>query len=123
MSLTRKFALSFVGVLTLACSISPVSAKPVLEGPAGDGFYAPPPLPPGKRGSVIWTRPLDGTMALPSAAKNILAAYRSVDDKGQIVPVTGTIAIPKGVAPRGGWPVITWTHGTTGLAAILRAIA
>ena len=78
----------------------------------------PPPLPLDKPGSVIWTRPLEGTMALPSAARNILVAYRSVDDNGHIVPVSGTVAIPQGEAPRGGWPVITWTHGTTGLAPI-----
>jgi alpha-beta hydrolase superfamily lysophospholipase len=34
------------------------------------------------------------------------------------VAVSGTVAIPPGAPPRGGWPVITWTHGTTGLAPI-----
>jgi predicted esterase len=26
------------------------------------------------------------------------------------------VSIPKGKAPKGGWPVITWAHGTTGVA-------
>ena len=97
----------------------PAMAASIPAGPAGDAFYTPPsPLPKGPRGSVIWTRPLDGTMALPSAAKNILVLYRSVGGKGESVAVSGTISIPQGAPPRGGWPVITWTHGTTGLAPV-----
>ena len=112
-----RFAIClFVGMLIVGLS-GPVSAATIARGPAGDAFYTPPsPLPKGSRGSVIWGRPLDGTMALPSAAKNILVLYRSTDALGKIVAVSGTIAIPQGKAPRGGWPVITWTHGTTGLA-------
>jgi pimeloyl-ACP methyl ester carboxylesterase len=41
-----------------------------------------------------------------------------VDDKNRIVPVSGTMSIPAGTPPAGGWPVITWTHGTTGLNAV-----
>jgi len=118
MAIIWKSALSFACAVALVSFMSPAIADTRLVGPEGDGFYAPPPMPFGKKGSVIWMRPLDGTMALPSAAKNILVAYQSVGDKGQPVAVSGTIAIPAGVAPRGGWPVITWTHGTTGLAAI-----
>ena len=32
--------------------------------------------------------------------------------------VSGTVSIPEGKAPAGGWPVINWTHGTTGLNEI-----
>jgi pimeloyl-ACP methyl ester carboxylesterase len=106
--------------LTLSVVAAPAAhAAEIPQGPAGDAFYVPPsPLPAGERGSVIYARPLDGTMALPSAARNLLALYRSVDDKGKPVAVSGTISIPKGEPPAGGWPVLTWTHGTTGLNAI-----
>ncbi len=97
--------------------IVPAAAGPNTAGPEGVAFYTPPsPLPKGERGSVVWTRAFEGTMALPSAARNVLTLYRSTDAQGKIVPVTGTVSIPPGEAPRGGWPVITWTHGTTGLA-------
>ncbi|HWV52089.1 alpha/beta fold hydrolase [Pseudorhodoplanes sp.] len=105
-------------VAALAMLTGPVVAQTPLRGPDGDGFYIVPPLPAKPHGSVIWARPLTGTMALPSAARNILVAYPSVDGLGGIAPVSGTIAIPQGEAPKGGWPVITWTHGTTGLNAI-----
>ena len=105
-------------VAALMIMAAAASAQTILQGADGDGFYIPPPLPDAPLGTPIWTRPLEGTMALPSASRNILAAYRSVDDKGRAVPVSGTISIPQGTAPKGGWPVIAWTHGTTGLSAI-----
>jgi pimeloyl-ACP methyl ester carboxylesterase len=108
----RRIAL-IIGALLAA--MHPAGAEQI-AGPAGDAFYVPPtPLPSGTRGSVIWSRALEGTMALPSAARNLLVLYRSTGDLGQPVAVSGTIAIPQGDPPAGGWPVITWTHGTTGL--------
>ncbi len=81
-------------------------------------FYSPPnPLPNGAPGAVIWSQPLTGVAAMGSAAKNILVTYHSRTLAGNDVAVTGIVAIPPGKAPEGGWPVITWTHGTTGLGA------
>jgi pimeloyl-ACP methyl ester carboxylesterase len=105
-------------LLIVSCAAAR-AATFIPTGAAGDAFYQPPAsLAHGPRGSVIWTRPLSGTMALPSAAKNILVLYRSTGANGGVVSVSGTIAVPSGEPPRGGWPVITWTHGTTGLAPI-----
>ena len=119
MSLLRNSAMAAVWMAMLVLAPLPVTAEPAAVGPAGGAFYTPPsPLPPGTRGSVIWTRSLEGTMALPSAGRNILVLYRSPDAQGRVVPVSGTVSIPSGEPPRGGWPVITWTHGTTGLAPI-----
>jgi hypothetical protein len=42
--------------------------------------------------------------------------YRSTSgDTGQETVVTGSVFIPTGPAPQGGWPVIAFGHGTTGL--------
>lgn len=30
--------------------------------------------------------------------------------------VSGSVSVPDGQAPEGGWPVISWAHGTTGVA-------
>jgi len=30
--------------------------------------------------------------------------------------LSGSVAVPKGKAPKGGWPVVTWAHGTVGIA-------
>jgi pimeloyl-ACP methyl ester carboxylesterase len=54
---------------------------------------------------------------MASAAKNSLLLYCSQDVDGQRISVTGTISTPVGSPPKEGWPLITWTHGTTGLVA------
>jgi alpha-beta hydrolase superfamily lysophospholipase len=83
--------------------------------PAGTAFYTPPSLlPAGKHGDVIWSRPFATSAALPSASRNVLVLYRTTGADGKDRAVSGAVAIPPGIAPRGGWPVISWAHGTTG---------
>ena len=95
-----------------------------LKAPAGDAFYtaSAKQIKAGKPGSVIWSREVkktaNGRVALPSASKTILVLYRSLDPKGKPIAVSGTIDLPKGKAPKGGFKVITWAHGTTGAADI-----
>ena len=45
-----------------------------------------------------------------------LILYRSTDLDGKLNAVSGSVTLPKGKAPKGGWPVITYAHGTTGAA-------
>ncbi len=60
--------------------------------------------------------PVSGPPALRGAARTELVLYRSTGVTGKAVAVSGTVSIPKGTAPRGGWPVISYAHGTTGIA-------
>jgi acetyl esterase/lipase len=107
---------SLLAALALEGPAGAAPASPVA--PAGDAAYAPPTsVRAGRNGSVIWSRPLEGTMALASAARSRLVVYRSEGGAGGTVAVSGTVSIPQGRPPAGGWPVINWTHGTTGLAA------
>src|SRR3954451_25146477 len=106
--------------VTLAAALlfaAPAAAK-VPSGPAGTAFYTPAKGVPGKHGTPIWQRKLTGPAVLKSAKSNTLLLYSSTSTGGQAVPVSGDVAIPKGKAPKGGWPVITWAHGTTGIADI-----
>jgi alpha-beta hydrolase superfamily lysophospholipase len=92
-----------------------LSAK--LPAPDGLAFYAPPaPLAAAPAGRVIWSRQLTGAAALPGAAENLLVLYHSRTLAGQDTAVTGTVSIPPGQPPAGGWPVLSWAHGTTGVA-------
>jgi pimeloyl-ACP methyl ester carboxylesterase len=105
-------------VIPLAAVASPASAK-VATGPPGLAFYKPPPkLPAGRHGAAIWMRPLHGSAALKGGSRNQLILYRSVDASGKPTAVSGTITLPKGKPPKGGWPVLTYAHGTTGIADI-----
>jgi acetyl esterase/lipase len=88
-------------------------------GPAGLAFYVPPsPLAAGPAGQMIWSRQVTGAAALPGAAETLLVLYHSSTLAGQDTAVSGTISIPAGQPPAGGWPVLSWTHGTTGVADI-----
>ncbi len=108
------------GILTILATpvlaVSPANAA-VKQGPAGDAFYTPPSaLPSGAHGTPIWQRKLTGAPVLKSAKSNTLLLYTSSGLDNKAVAVSGDVAIPKGKAPKGGWPVISWAHGTVGIA-------
>jgi pimeloyl-ACP methyl ester carboxylesterase len=42
--------------------------------------------------------------------------YRSTSVEGAPIEVSGIVARPDGPAPAGGFPVLAWAHGTTGVA-------
>lgn len=92
------------------------AASAVTLGPNGLRFYAPGgKLPSGPHGTLIWERPFSGGAAL-GGAKNYRVLYKQVGIRGKLVAVSGLVSIPHGKAPKGGWPVISWAHGTTGIA-------
>ncbi|MEU8247281.1 alpha/beta hydrolase [Nonomuraea sp. NPDC048916] len=72
----------------------------------------------GARGRPLTVRPLKGGAALPSAARTWSVTYVSEGATGTRIAVSGTVAVPKTTPPPGGWPVISWAHGTTGTADV-----
>jgi predicted esterase len=101
--------------LVIAAVVLSAAVLAIAAGPAGSAFYVPPsPLPGAQHGDAIWARPLTGGAVLPSAARNVLVLYRTTTPDGKSAAVSGMVAVPKGKPPTGGWPVISWAHGTTG---------
>jgi pimeloyl-ACP methyl ester carboxylesterase len=99
-----------------AASAADLRARPVLTGPAGAAFYTPPHhLPVGGHGTLIWSRPFSGSVAVKGAV-NTLLLYEQVGIDGKLVATSGFLAVPKGPRPKGGWPIVSWAHGTTGIA-------
>lgn len=125
MAIKRSLAFFFVAVLglaTLSCSSgsSTSSSKApttfVKGSPDLPDFYGvPDPLPAGKPGELINSEPVE-VPGLNGALSRVM--YHSTNINGQDIAVTGLVLIPKGTAPSGGWPVITWAHGTTGIADV-----
>jgi pimeloyl-ACP methyl ester carboxylesterase len=96
--------LALVLSLIVFAALPAAAGAKVRKGPSGAAFYTPPrTLVPGAHGSLIWAR---GTRLL----------YRSTGVDGKRAAVSGTLEVPKGRPPKGGWPLITWAHGTTGIA-------
>ena len=68
---------------------------------------------PGEPGDVIAIQPISDT-GLPGTVWRVL--YHSESLAGDDIAVSGLLAIPEGEAPAEGRPVLSWAHGTTGLA-------
>ncbi|HZP29379.1 MAG TPA: alpha/beta fold hydrolase [Acidimicrobiia bacterium] len=82
------------------------------EAPAGNAFYAPRSLPRGRPGDIIWTRPI----AAPKGARAWKVLYHSQALDGRDIAVSGVIVTPTGGAPNGGRTIVSWAHGTRGIA-------
>ena len=92
---------------------------PGVTAPEDDTFFYPSAdLLEGEHGEVIWSRALPKTSAaaLQDARINELVLYRSRDVHGRPVAVSGIIALPQQHAPKGGYPIVSWAHGTVGCA-------
>ena len=78
-------------------------------------FYRlPSELPPAQPGTVIRTEPY---RAFPGArAQKVLYHSRALD--GTDIAVSGVVISPVGAAPSGGRPVVSWAHGTHGIADV-----
>ncbi|WP_106399332.1 alpha/beta hydrolase family protein [Actinocorallia populi] len=107
----RSFSARAAGIAAAAAT-AVAALAPVPAAAGGDG------VPPGQRGRVVSDRPLTGTAALPSASANRLVTYTSQGVGGRRITVSGTVSLPQGTPPHGGWPVISWAHGTTGTADV-----
>ncbi len=85
-----------------AASHEPYDAPGALE--------VPQPLPPGEPGELIDTEAL-----VLDAGEGARILYHSTSATGDDVAVSGFVRLPAGEPPEGGWPLIAWAHGTTGL--------
>ena len=105
-----------VGLPGLA--FAPASATAAVpRGPQGDAFYAPPASRvKGPAGTVVWRRKATGPVVLRDAARTDVIVYRTRGLDGRAIVASGTVAVPRGRAPRGGWPAVSFFHVTTGAA-------
>jgi alpha-beta hydrolase superfamily lysophospholipase len=104
-------------VLLLLALLAPVAraTAATLDAPDGLAFYNPPAsLPSQVPGTLVWARAFSGGSALTQAATNTLLLYVTTSPTGKAVAVSGTLSIPHGTPPAGGWPIVSWAHGTTG---------
>ena len=100
-------------------SLAGTAAAATPKAPAGLAFYSPPArLVAGKPGTVIWSRTVRTPTGLPAAARMTLVLYRSVLPNGKPTAVSGLVFTPRGKPPAKGWKLISWAHGTTGIADV-----
>ncbi|QUD86398.1 lipase family protein [Phenylobacterium montanum] len=78
-------------------------------------YDAPKSLAASKPGALLKHEAFDG-YDLPKGARAVRILYHSQNDRGRDVATSAVVLIPAGTAPAGGWPVIAWAHGTSGVA-------
>jgi alpha-beta hydrolase superfamily lysophospholipase len=77
-------------------------------------FYSvPSPLPATRAGTLLKAEAVQ-LPGLHGAMFRVM--YTSTSASGAPVAVTGLVAVPTGPAPAGGFPVVSWAHGTNGMA-------
>lgn len=92
----------------------PAGTAPVPAGPTGSAFYQPKPLRGAGPGTLIWARAIPA----PAQARAWRVLYHSRSIAGKDIAVSGVVVVPTSPPPAKGRPVVTWGHGTTGLADI-----
>lgn len=98
----RGIMRAVVPVALLLTTAAPASARPAHAATGG---------------TLLESHPfaLTGDLATAGATGHRVR-YRSTSANGRPTTVTGVVLLPSGTAPPGGWPVISWAHGTTGIS-------
>src|SRR3954468_22821976 len=121
---TRLAVIAVCVLAATSCSSSSKPAAPATAGttttapaipsPAGlPAFYAVPQPLPTATGKLIKSEKV-AVPDLHGTVYRVMYVSQTVDDKP--VAVTGLIVVPKPAPPAGGYPVVTWGHGTNGMA-------
>lgn len=94
----------FCGAVLIA-ALTPAGAAAVPAAPTGA------PVP----GTIVSQQALPDELSVPGAVAATKLEYRTEWRSGEPTVATGALFLPDGEAPEGGWPVVAWAHGTTGL--------
>ena len=91
-----------------------VAAPPEqFTGSVDDFYQVPDPLPAGGPGQLIRVQ----DVASAGGSTTVRVMYHSQDAAERDRAVTGIVTYPTAPAPEGGWPVVSWAHGTTGVVS------
>jgi alpha-beta hydrolase superfamily lysophospholipase len=126
LTLSRRAAVS--AATALCCVALPAASAPsfaqgtdgtTLVQHSAHGFYQYPHKKQLHRtpvGGVIASERMRVSSSLSDVAGSATRLmYRSEGLRGKPVAVTGFLLVPAGKAPRDGWPVVAWAHGTSGV--------
>jgi pimeloyl-ACP methyl ester carboxylesterase len=114
----------FTVLLALIAPQSPIvdvaAADPDIAAPSDTAVTITPEIPdfynvtntnPAAPGTLVKSEPIPGG---PANTKNFRFIYHSTDNDGKDQLVSGMYTEPTGTPPPGGFPLVTYAHGTTG---------
>jgi Secretory lipase len=107
--------LVLVATVAAACSSSPAAPSTIAAPKGLPSFYSvPQPLPPGPPGTLIKAPQKVAVSGIDGTVYRVMYISESVLNAR--VAVTGLVIVPDKPAPAGGYPVVSWGHGTNGMA-------
>jgi len=119
-AVTRGRRLALGGLLAVAalalgaCGSSSASTPATVAAPSGlPSFYAVPTSFPSTPGTLVRSQRIPGG-GVHGSVYRVLYVSETVQSKP--VLVTGLVMVPDTPAPAGGRPVVSWGHGTNGMA-------
>jgi pimeloyl-ACP methyl ester carboxylesterase len=109
-----------LGPDTAEASIPTVAPDPAQGDGGVSDFYNLAGPAPAKPGVLIRTEAQPEGTGLSQASQALRILYSSTDGLDGKTPlaVSGSLFLPKGEAPAGGFPLIAWAHGTVGVADV-----
>lgn len=113
-----RLGVALLGLVAVVVAVAGAVANGEPEGklprqvPPGDAFYRPRGLRSGSPGDVIRSAPIIS----PAGSRGWKILYHSQAVDGHDIAVSGVVIVPTARIPSGGRPVISWAHGTHGLA-------
>lgn len=117
--------LAMVAAFSIAGCTTPGPAASLPTGPlVGDRelspFYRWAGALPDKPGVMLREEALPASPEITAAAEARRMLYTSTDARWHsgVIPVTGTLYLPRGTPPADGWPIAAWAHGTLGIADV-----
>jgi alpha-beta hydrolase superfamily lysophospholipase len=78
-------------------------------------FYASPRSVPWRPGTLVRAEPFKD-YRLPAGVSAVRILYHTRTASGEDALASGVVLLPYGRPPPGGWPVLAWSHGTSGVA-------
>ena len=111
----RRSLLAVVLSLGLLAVALPAATAGASKPPAGlPAFYAVPSHWPSTKPGTYLKSEKVAVAGVNGTVWRVM--YVSQANKAKPVAVTGYVIVPTGTAPKGGWPVVAWSHGTNGMA-------
>ncbi|MEC3919077.1 lipase family protein [Nocardia sp. CDC160] len=103
--MTRRSVISLVSAALLATG--PLAGTALADPPANTESADP--------GTVIGNEALPQSMWIDGAGSARKLTYWTRDSSDRPALSTGVVFTPAGTPPPGGWPVLSWEHGTVGV--------
>lgn len=110
----RRWRRTLPALLSLAVAVAAAGTSMAVRerSPVVDDFYAAPRTVPDEPGRLVRAEPF--TRGVPDSGRAWRILYTTTDGTGSPGVASGIVVVPR--RGDGGWPVVDWAHGTTGVA-------